>query len=218
MCSSDLDGLVEPCSKRNVDISITALFSSCRKILKTRVNLSRVIEKNDSENPTVGEGESSSPSFLDDVKVPELLNLRGTSEESGAGVLEGDSTTVASGPKLYVRDDGTVDWEGALQDRAALRKFGGAVWARINGQTPDDLGEETNDPSKGDGETVEGDAHQSKPAVTAKIEDTPSIQDARKELNRLEDELKEKEKAHTALVESGKCREASKSSEVVLVH
>jgi len=173
------------------------------KILKTRVNLSRVIEKNDSENPTVGEGESSSPSFLDDVKVPELLNLRGTSEESGAGVVEGDSTTVASGPKLYVRDDGTVDWEGALQDRAALRKFGGAVWARINGQTPDDLGEETNDPSKGDGETVEGDAHQSKPAVTAKIEDTPSIQDARKELNRLEDELKEKEKAHTALVESG---------------
>merc|ERR1712176_300141 len=35
------------------------------------------------------------------------------------------------GPKVYVRDDGTVDWDGALQDRAALQKFGTAVWARI---------------------------------------------------------------------------------------
>lgn len=133
--------------------------------------------------------------------VPELTDLRATSEDS----VEASSTTVGIGPKLYVRDDGTVDWEGALQDRAALRKFGGAVWARINGQTPDDLGEETADETslKGENENVNGGAHQPKPAVTAKIEDTPAIQNARKKLVKLKSELKEKEKAHTALVSSG---------------
>jgi len=173
-------------------------------ILKTRVNLSRVIERNDGENSVSGEnGESSSSStLLDKVMAPDLTDLRATSEES----VEDSSTTVGIGPKLYVRDDGTVDWEGALQDRAALKKFGGAVWARINGQTPDDIGEEAADEvsSKGENENVNGGgAHQSKPAVTAKIDDTPAIQNARKKLVQLKSDLKEKEKAHTALVVSG---------------
>lgn len=148
------------------------------------------------ENSDSEDDEDSSPtSLLEKVKVPEFMNLRTISEGE-----EGNSTSVASGgPKLYVRDDGTVDWEGALQDRAALRKFGGAVWARINGQTPDDLGDEDDETA-----TVAGGGHgESKPAVTAKIEDTPAIQEARKKLNQLKDELKQKEKAHTALVESG---------------
>jgi len=174
-------------------------------ILKTRINLSRVIEGNDLENSDSGEGGefSSSSSFLEKVKVPELTDLRATPEDSTAG--EGNSTAVGSGPKLYVRDDGTVDWEGALQDRAALTKFGVAVWARINGQTPDDIGEETADEtsSKGENENVGGGVGQTNPAITAKIEDTPAIQEARKKLARLENKLKEKEKAHTALVESG---------------
>jgi len=175
------------------------------RILKTSVNLSRVIERNDLENSDSDKNEESTflSSFLEKVKVPEFADLRATSEDSVAG--EGSSTTTGLGPKLYVRDDGTVDWEGALQDRAALRKFGGAVWARINGQTPDDLGEETADEvsSKGENENISGGVHETKPAVTAKIEDTPAIERARKKLVRLENELKEKEKTHTALVESG---------------
>jgi len=165
------------------------------RILKTRVNLSEVIQKNELENAeSEQDGEMMAPSsLLEKVKVPEFLNLRATTEESEGG----NSTAVgSSGPRLYVRDDGTVDWEGALQDRAALRKFGGAVWARINGQTPDDLPEDDSDEKKGF-------SHDSKPAVTAKIVDTPAIQEARKKLNELKDELKGKEKAHTALVESG---------------
>ena len=159
------------------------------------MNLSEVIQKNELENAeSEQDGEIMAPSsLLEKVKVPEFLNLRATTEESDGG----NSTAVgSSGPRLYVRDDGTVDWEGALQDRAALRKFGGAVWARINGQTPDDLPEEDSDEKKGF-------SHESKPAVTAKIEDTPAIQEARKKLNELKEELKAKEKAHTALVESG---------------
>ena len=59
------------------------------------------------------------------MKVPELPDLRGKSDDSNTE--EGSSSSVGSGPKLYIRDDGTVDWEGALQDRAALKKFGGSV-------------------------------------------------------------------------------------------
>lgn len=165
------------------------------RILKTRINLSRVLESNDLESEgSSQEGESSS-SFLKQVKVPELPDLVATPE---------DNSTTADDPKLYVRDDGTVDWEGALQDRAALRKFGGAVWARINGQTPDDLEDEPDGEttSKEEGGNVGGADH-SKPAVTAKIEDTPAIQEARNELVRLKNELKEDEKAHTTLVASG---------------
>lgn len=100
-----------------------------------------------------------------------------------------------------MRDDGTVDWEGALQDREALRKFGGAVWARINGQTPDDIPE--------DDEQVEvKDGHMAaeKKAVTAKIEDTPAIRKAREELNLLQKEYKEAQVQHTKLLNSGTCQ------------
>ena len=165
--------------------------------MKTRSNLLRVLHSNDIEN-----GDEPSSSFL---KIPELPDLNLTPEDTGAE--GGNSASI--GPKLYVRDDGTVDWEGALQDRAALTKFGGAVWARINGQTPVEL-EEGSD-NKLDDETMSKesggnvDSRQSKPAVTAKIPDTPAIRDARKELLRLEDELKSMEKAHTALVASGRC-------------
>ncbi|MGK3740153.1 MAG: hypothetical protein ACI8RD_006086, partial [Bacillariaceae sp.] len=176
---------------------IISLFLEFRRILKTRANLLRVLQSNDIENV-----DASSSSFL---KIPELPDLHLTPEDTGAE--GGNSASI--GPKLYVRDDGTVDWEGALQDRAALRKFGGAVWARINGQTPVELEEESD--NKFDDEKMSKESggnvgsHQSKPAVTAKIPDTPAIQDARKELLRVEDELKGMEKAHTALVASGRC-------------
>mmetsp|Transcript_2762 Transcript_2762/g.6599 ORF Transcript_2762/g.6599 Transcript_2762/m.6599 type:complete len:718 (-) Transcript_2762:951-3104(-) len=171
------------------------------KILKTRENLSTVLESNDFEGSDSNEEKES---FIKQVKVPDISSLVTKSNETKA-VGEKNSTSAASGPQLYVRDDGTVDWEGALQDRAALRKFGGAVWARINGQTPDDLGEEDDDEttSKDGGGEVGGAAHHSKPAVTAKIEDTPAIQSARRKLNLLQDKLKEKERAHTTLVQSG---------------
>lgn len=120
-----------------------------------------------------------------------------------------DDSAKTLGPKLYVRDDGTVDWDGALQDRAALRKFGGAVWARINGQDPVQLSE---DEEEEDGSQTKprgvskveqtGGGHSQKPAVTAKIEDTPAIREARDELNRLQELLKEQSKNHALLLRS----------------
>jgi len=123
-----------------------------------------------------------------EIKLPEIPDL--TLEIP----KEGDSGS--SGPKLYVRDDGTVDWDGALQDRAALKKFGIAVWARINGQNADDISEDD------DIEATNGHGHD-KPAVTVKIEDTPEIVKARDELNMLREELKDLQKSNTALLNSG---------------
>ena len=110
------------------------------------------------------------------IQMPEMPDL------SIEVPIEENSTS--TGPKLYVRDDGTVDWDGALQDRAALKKFGSAVWARINGQNADDISEDDDDDEKSGGHGHE------KPAVTVKIEDTPEIVKARAELNSLKAQLR----------------------------
>jgi hypothetical protein len=104
------------------------------------------------------------------------------------------------GPKLYVRDDGTVDWDGALQDREALRKFGTAVWARINGRDPQSI--------DGDGGSHDiahhaASSHGTEPkSVTARVEETPEIQKARAELQERKLQLATMEKEHVALLSS----------------
>eukprot|EP00529_Nitzschia_sp_RCC80_P009350 CAMPEP_0113477032 /NCGR_PEP_ID=MMETSP0014_2-20120614/19990_1 /TAXON_ID=2857 /ORGANISM="Nitzschia sp." /LENGTH=797 /DNA_ID=CAMNT_0000370097 /DNA_START=561 /DNA_END=2954 /DNA_ORIENTATION=+ /assembly_acc=CAM_ASM_000159 len=161
------------------------------RIVNTRNNLKEVIKGHLNEDQ---EGEGGDESLF--IKLPEIPDL--------------NATAFAAGPKLYVRDDGTVDWEGALQDRAALRKFGGAVWARINGQTPDDFDgdededeDESSDAADKKQDSIAGAGHGEKPKVTVEIEETAAIKSARAELERLQAEYKEKQKAHTALLSSG---------------
>jgi hypothetical protein len=60
----------------------------------------------------------------------------------------GDSPTAAPGTTkalkdmkvpefgLFVREDGTVDWDGAIQSGREVAKFGKELWERINGQDP----------------------------------------------------------------------------------
>ena len=149
-------------------------------MIKTRKSLVEVIEKRELAIDTVEDGKFG-------LKIPEL---------SVAIPKEEDSSS-APGPKLYVRDDGTVDWEGALQDRAALRQFGSAVWARINGENPASLDDEAEEGSK------EGLPTDESAKVTARIEDTPEIRKARAELNRLQRLYESQEVSHTALLNSG---------------
>jgi len=104
-------------------------------------------------------------------------------------ISKGESTD-DSGVKLYLREDGTVDWDGALQDKTAIKNFGTAVWARINGRDADELSNET-----------ETDGHSSK-LVTAKIDETDSIRKEKEKLNELEDFLKSMEKENDALLNS----------------
>eukprot|EP00977_Amphora_coffeiformis_P006551 scaffold1404_cov166-Amphora_coffeaeformis.AAC.18 len=103
--------------------------------------------------------------------------------------------STSAGPKLYVRDDGTVDWDGALQDQAALRMFGSAVWARINGRDPDLLGDGKNSSPAAAG-------HSTPASVTARVIETPEIKHVRAQLNALTMELNEMQAEHTALLNS----------------
>ena len=111
-----------------------------------------------------------------------------------------DNVTSAAGPKLYVRTDGTVDWDGALQDQAALRKFGGAVWARINGRDPELL--EGNNSTNGESAVAASGGHGGPPSVTARVIETPEIKHVRAELNALTDELNKMHADHIALLNS----------------
>eukprot|EP00549_Striatella_unipunctata_P022569 CAMPEP_0118691280 /NCGR_PEP_ID=MMETSP0800-20121206/10588_1 /TAXON_ID=210618 ORGANISM="Striatella unipunctata, Strain CCMP2910" /NCGR_SAMPLE_ID=MMETSP0800 /ASSEMBLY_ACC=CAM_ASM_000638 /LENGTH=568 /DNA_ID=CAMNT_0006589033 /DNA_START=198 /DNA_END=1904 /DNA_ORIENTATION=- len=98
--------------------------------------------------------------------------------------------------RVYVRADGTVDWDGALQDREALKKFGTAVWSRINGQDP-----ETVDLEKGE-ENEDGSKQPAAKPVTVKIIETDEIRDKKAALDALIAELDEMEANHTTLLNS----------------
>lgn len=153
-------------------------FSHCischRRIVKTRAALMETIKGHAME---VTEEQTTFS-----IPIPEIT-------------LPKEDDPSAVGPKLYVRDDGTVDWDGALQDRSALQNFGTAVWARINGQNPEFVNEN-------DSEVSAVEDHSPKP-VTVKIEETDAIREEKAALNALKLELDEMEVAHTALLNSG---------------
>lgn len=138
---------------------------------------------------------------LPDIRV-DLLNTN-----SGAGIADpvdvpstvatagGDAVSITD---LYVRDDGTVDWDGALQDRAALKQFGTAVWSRINGQDPESVDEDNMDEQG----IASGGAAASHEAVTVKIQETEAIRMEKNRLDELMAEYKNMQKNHTALLNS----------------
>lgn len=131
-----------------------------------------------------GKVESTSTKDLDDIREKLQTPDAVEPEEKDEKQLD-----------LYVRDDGTIDWDGALQDRAALKTFGISVWARINGQDADDIDED----SIGDANNSHGHGEKK---VTAKIRDTPEIIEKRAKLRAAEEELREMEKQNTALLNS----------------
>lgn len=98
-------------------------------------------------------------------------------------------------PKLYVRDDGTVDWDGALQDREALKLFGTSVWSRINGMDPDSVSE--------DSQSIQEQQHATtEKKVMATIVETAQIRALRDTLETLVKELADMEKENVALINS----------------
>mmetsp|Transcript_37462 Transcript_37462/g.89755 ORF Transcript_37462/g.89755 Transcript_37462/m.89755 type:complete len:669 (+) Transcript_37462:154-2160(+) len=126
--------------------------------------------------------------------IGEIRPQHQQSDDVAATVAVEDKSTLFD-PSLYVRDDGTIDWDGALQDREALKKFGSAVWSRINGRDPEEGGD--------DGEVSSADEfHSSGKAVTAKIPETVAIREKKDQLDRLKKELNEMETEHTKLLNS----------------
>ena len=160
-----------------------------RRILKTRQRLLLVMgvgmEKSDTE-PDDEDG-------LDEIRLQ--LNAEPLKDsETETKVPSDDKKSGSKGidPLLYIRDDGTIDWDGALQEGEALKKFGVSVWARINGQDPESIDEETVQKAE-TGQATK---------VTAKIEDTEEIREKRDRLQELETELAEMTKSHDGLLNS----------------
>lgn len=149
------------------------------RIVRTRHQLMQALEganQKSANDPSTAS--SSVPKIIDDkFKFPELPELPTLPKEDNADAI---------GPKLYVRDDGTVDWDGALQDQAALREFGTAVWARINGRSLLEEDSDAKNPS----------------APTANIPTTAAIEQSRTELDQLRSALVQMEQSHIQLLNS----------------
>ena len=185
-----------------------------RRLIGTRGRLVNFIEKGEQQQ---NNNNGDNGGVVDDIRS-QLEIDDSTREEDGVERImkkeeetdENKANGATFDTSLYVREDGTVDWDGALQDREALKKFGSAVWSRINGQDPEAGGEE----EEGDGgEEVSseggggGDDFSHAPKVTAKIEETDAIREKRAMLGKFEDELDRMEVEHTKLLNSGKLRE-----------
>ena len=158
-----------------------------QRLISTRGRLISFIEGTEVNGGGNGEGIGA----IDDIRSQ-------LSEDYPQQTQSSDSKSTFD-PSLYVRDDGTIDWDGALQDREALKKFGSAVWSRINGQDPE------NKTSEGQDLTSQGEEfHSQNKVVTAKIEETDAIRKKRDQLEREEMELERMEIEHTKLLNSGK--------------
>jgi hypothetical protein len=144
--------------------------------------------------------EGSTMVGVDDV-MDDIEDIRSQLQPTNYSSVGDTKTEIMSGfdPSLYVREDGTIDWDGALQDREALKKFGSAVWSRINGQDPE-LSSGING-EEGDASVGEDFSH-SKP-VMAKIVETEAILEKKQYLEELTRVLHAMEVEQTKLLNSG---------------
>lgn len=166
------------------------------RLIATRGRLISFIEGSEL-NGIEGGGDGEGMGAIDDIRSQLSEDYSSTIGQQ-PGSSNGTSKSTFD-PSLYVRDDGTIDWDGALQDREALKKFGSAVWSRINGQDPENKAMEGEDlMSPGD------EFHTENKVVTAKIEDTDAIRKKREQLEREKLELERLEIEHTRLLNSGK--------------
>ena len=173
------------------DALLTRIFASRQRLLK--VMGVGGADANGNVEP------EESAEDLDEIRQKLKAN---TTESDGTDVsppitktVDEKKTLLDIDPKLYVRDDGTIDWDGALQDSAALKKFGSSVWARINGQDPENIDEEAVQKEGG------GHGGESK-AITVKIVETDEIREKKTKLDELQKELRAMTKEHRALLNS----------------
>ncbi len=186
------------------------------RLISTRMRLVNFIEGSTSDGSGGGDKGEGEEKSIDDIRS-QLFPMEDSTtssdlvESTTADTSWSKSAAASFDPSLYVREDGTVDWDGALQDREALKKFGSAVWSRINGQDPEEANENDrneNSPMSpksggGDGGGGGGLYHSPMKAVTAKIEETDAIREKRDQLNMLMGELQQMEVEHIKLLNSG---------------
>uniref|UniRef100_A0A7S2P2A4 Letm1 RBD domain-containing protein n=2 Tax=Leptocylindrus danicus TaxID=163516 RepID=A0A7S2P2A4_9STRA len=163
------------------------------RIVATRKRLSIACEATDSEvTPTVS-NEKDNSTDLDEMRE-DLLSDADRLESTPA---KNETVAKIGDPIMYVRADGTIDWDGALQNREALKKFGTSVWARINGQDPEMVDDDVVDAIE------KGKVNEDEGKVTAKIVETDEIRSLKTKLDDLEQSLKDMEVEYNALLNSG---------------
>lgn len=165
-----------------------------RRIVATRKRLS-IAAGNSKVMPVVSSGKGNSTN-LDEMRE-DLLRDADRLESTPA--IANETVTTIGDPIMYVRADGTIDWDGALQNREALKKFGTSVWARINGQDPEMVDDEVVDAIE------KGKVNEDEGKVTAKVVETDAIRSLKATLDDLEESLKDMETEYNALLNSGKC-------------
>jgi hypothetical protein len=174
------------------------------RLVRTRERLVNFIEGrgvDDGDGDVVVPRSTTTTSSPTSSSSPTPLSFGKEGKEMMTGDQVVKSTTFD--PSLYVREDGTVDWDGALQDREALKKFGGAVWSRINGQDPEEVNEGGGDMGGGSSLHAAATTATTTKAVTAKIEETNAIREKREMLDALRTELRMMEVEHIRLLNSG---------------
>jgi len=177
------------------DALLTRIFASRQRLLKATGMVGA--DANGTEEP------EASAEDLDEIRQKlkantteaDGIDLPSSSAKVTGKTVEEKKKLLDIDPNLYVRDDGTIDWDGALQDSAALKKFGSSVWARINGQDPENIDEEAVKKEVG------GHGGESK-AITAKIVETEEIREKKTKLDELQKELRAMTKEHRALLNS----------------
>jgi len=171
-----------------------------REALLTRLMATRekLVNCMDGGSATMSNSNSNELDDIEEIRS-QLQPTNYSSVEDTSGSISGSKETIMTGfdPSLYVREDGTIDWDGALQDREALKKFGSAVWSRINGQDP----ENSSDMDEEGGGSVGDDFSHGK-AVTATIVETEAIRQKKEYLDELRKELYAMEMEHTKLLTS----------------
>lgn len=135
--------------------------------------------------------------------MEDIDDIRSQLQPTNYSSVDDTNSEIKTGfdPSLYVREDGTIDWDGALQDREALKKFGSAVWSRINGQDPENSSEIN---GEGDGGSSFGDEFAHSKPVMAKIIETDAIREKKEYLDELSRVLNSMEMEQTKLLNSGK--------------
>jgi hypothetical protein len=84
--------------------------------------------------------QSGSPDSSSETRADSARDRRRVSASASSALARSSTVPDIKVPEielgLFVRDDGTVDWDGAIASGKEVAKFGQELWERINGQDP----------------------------------------------------------------------------------
>jgi hypothetical protein len=128
MLISKLEQHGEYLTKRNNTFDLELIA----RIMRTKQSLSELMEKQGirSNLKNSGHDDMDDDSSKQVVKTSEEINLIVQQEQQKEDILK----ELQESLKLILREDGSVDWEGASAAGQEVAKFGTELWERLNGK------------------------------------------------------------------------------------